>query len=56
MGTSDPAKLRAITAARDQAAALAQAEAALQVAAVDLADTRATVRDLTTIRREDTPA
>lgn len=56
MGASDPVSLRAIAAARDQAAAVAAADTALHEAAVDLADTRATLRDLTTIRREDTPA
>lgn len=56
MGTSNPATLRAIAAARDHTAALTAADTALHEAAVDLADTRATLRDLTTIRREDTPA
>lgn len=56
MGTSDPATLRAIAAARDHVAALTAADATLHQAAVDLADTRATLRDLTTIRREDPPA
>lgn len=52
MGTSDPVMLRARTRDRDHAAARAALDDALHAAHVDLADTRATIRDLTTISRE----
>ena len=52
MGTPNPAALRdTIATYRDHAVAVATADTALHEAAVDLADTRATLRDLTTIRR-----